>query len=115
MSSHRRAGVGVDTLQACEKIALDGPKTDEFVRRRSGSGPKTTLEPTPLSGRSQNFYFSMFGGKKFSKGRSGFQFQTARKGRQSPGSMAHALAERRRELQRPGGAEPLEASAAAAV
>ena len=34
MSSHRRAGVSVEVLQACAKVAIDGPKTQELVPLR---------------------------------------------------------------------------------
>ena len=64
MSSHRRAGVSVEVLQACAKVALDGPKTEEFVPLRMG---KHTA--SPLCRMSQNLYYKMFGGRRFSKDR----------------------------------------------
>ena len=43
MSSHRRAGVSTEVLQACAKVALDGPKTEEFVPRRMCKHKATPL------------------------------------------------------------------------
>ena len=60
MSSHRRAGVSVEVLQACAKIALDGPTTEEFV-----SFQNKTHTASLLCKMSQNFYYQMFGGRQY--------------------------------------------------
>ena len=64
MSSHRRAGVSTEVLQACAKIALDGPKTEEFVPMRMHK-----CEATPLCIASQNFYYKMYGVRRYRKDR----------------------------------------------
>ncbi len=116
MSTHRRAGMGIDLLQSCLKIVLDGPSTNSFVpHERAGNGHKMKCIPTTLSGRAQNWYAFLFGGKHFKNDRSEISF--AKKGKQIPGSMAHALTERTRELKhlRKNHNEPLDPSDATAV
>ena len=65
MSSHRRAGAGIDVLTACMKVVLDGPPLSEFVHF-ARPGCNQTYQPTALSGRSQNWYRFLVGGRKFS-------------------------------------------------
>lgn len=116
MSTHRRAGIGIDILQACLKIVLDGPSTNSFVpHQRAGDGHKMECIPTTLSGCAQNWYAFLFGCKRFKNDRSEISF--AKKGKQIPGSMAHALTERTRELKRlrKNHNEPLDPSDATAV
>ena len=43
MSSHRRAGVSTEVLQACAKVLLHGPKTEEFVPMQKHTGKATPL------------------------------------------------------------------------
>ena len=63
MSSHRRAGVSTEVLRACVKIALDGPRAEEFVPGRH------KWVATPLLVMAQNCYYKMFGGRCFKKDR----------------------------------------------
>jgi hypothetical protein len=94
MSSHRRAGAGIDVLTACMKVVLDGPPPSEFVHfDRPGCVAK--YSPTALSSRSQNWYFFLFGGRKFSQDKSDIVvFGTRKKGQRNVGSMAEALVAR---------------------
>ena len=94
MSSHRRAGVSTEVLQACAKVALDGPKTEEFVLKR-----KHTCEATPLCKMSHNFYYKMYGGRRYQKDRGEASWGTKKKGTARVGSMAQALKMRRAELE----------------
>jgi len=110
MSSHRRAGVKIDVLRACIKVAIDGPKIDDFVGLKDGQ-----CHHTPLSKLAQNWYFTKYGGKKFSRPESDVKFATARRGQQKVGSMSHAIAERSRELLTPAVDEPMGEAAVASV
>jgi hypothetical protein len=99
MSSHRRAGAGIDVLTACMKVLLDGPPTSEFVHfDRPGCVAK--YSSTALSARSQNWYFFLFGGRKFSHDKSDIVlFGTRKKGQRNVGSMAEALVARMGQQQ----------------
>ena len=110
MSSHRRAGVSVEVLQACAKVAIDGPKTQEFVPLRSHK-----LEATLLCTMSQNFYFKMFGGRRYQSDRCEVGWGTKRKGVARLGSMAEALKTRRAERRKEAPEEPLSAAVVADV
>ena len=110
MSSHRRAGVSIEVLQACAKVALDGPKTSEFVPLR-----KHKCEATPLCKMAQNFYYKMYGGRRYQKDRGEGSWGTKRKGTAREGSMAQALKMRRAELSREAPDEAMDDAAVAAV
>ena len=107
MSSQRRAGVSMEVLRSCMKVALDGPRTDEFAPLRG--------ELTPLCKLAQNCYVKIFGGRKYSKNRGDAAWGSGRKGEQREGSMAQALAQRWTDLRQPCPAEPLDLAAAAVV
>lgn len=110
MSSHRRAGVSVEVLQACAKVALDGPQTEEFVPLR-----KHKCEATTLSTMSQNIYYKMFGGRRYQKDRCDVGWGTKKKGTTQLGSMAEALKMRMAERSTKAPVEGLRLEAVADV
>ena len=93
MNSHMCAGVGIDVLTPCMKVVLDGPPLSEFVHF-ARPGCNQTYQPTALSGRSQNWYLFLFGGRrKFSHDMSDIVVVNTKKpeGQHNVGSMAETL------------------------
>jgi len=111
LSSHRRAGVSTEILRSLVKIAIDGPKTEDFVWRHNAAWC-----PSQLCRLAQNWYFAAFGGKRFTKVKEQqVRFATAQHGNTRPGSMSHAISDKNLELKSLAATEPMSAAGVVAV
>jgi len=110
MSSHRRAGVSSEVLRSSMKCVLDGPKSDDFAPRKMQK-----FEASLLCKTAQNWYYKMYGGRKYHTDRGEASWGSGRKGVQKEGSMAHELVARRVELRRNAPLEPLDPISAEVV